>query len=52
MVEMNLMVRSDEFFAQFVRLAAEERHLQPGECGPVPRQISIRARKCSISLYL
>jgi hypothetical protein len=34
MVEMNLIdVRGDEFFAQFVRLAAEERHLQPGECG-------------------
>ena len=28
---MNLIeVRSDEFFAQFVRLAEDERHLQPG----------------------
>jgi hypothetical protein len=32
-VEMNLIeVRTDEFFAQFMRLAADERHLQPGEC--------------------
>ena len=33
MVEMNLIeVRTDEFFAQFMRLTTEERHLQPDEC--------------------
>ena len=33
-VEMNLIeVRTQEFFAQFMRFAADERHLQPGERG-------------------
>ena len=43
MVEMNLMieVRSDEFFAQFMRLAAEE-----GTCNPA----SVATRNCIVRL--
>ena len=46
-VEMNLIeVRTDEFFAQFMRLAANERHLQPGKNGDqeLCRSVGIGAR--------
>ena len=47
MVEMNLIeVRTDEFFAQFVCLAAEERHLQPGEGGDQKLRRSVGINTC------
>jgi len=47
MVEMNLVqVRTHEFFTQFMRLAANERHLQSREHGDqeLRRPVRINAR--------
>lgn len=54
-VEMNLIqVRAHEFFSQFVRLAADERHLQTreGRDGELRHPIGIKVRMGVTGLHL